>query len=267
MIKRIAGCLLFKFRNPGNNIGLNNQITRSCSVGKNNIINKSRLNEVQVLSGCNIASCELNKTVLQDNCTVKDGSKIYSSKLADHVFIGWNSLLNNVSIGRCSYLAGSNFIFNTDIGNFCSIAVGVTIGHAEHPLNRVSTSPVFYKSKNETGFSNADASSYNEFLNTVIENDVWIGNNAFIKTGITIGNGAVIGAGAVVTKDVAPYTIVGGVPASVIRKRFDETIIKKLQELKWWDWNEELLQNNNTLFSEAITIEKLNALKGFSFEN
>ena len=78
----------------------------------------------------------------------------------------------------------------------------------------------------------------------VIGNDVWIGYEAVIMSGVTIGDGAIIGARAVVTKNVPPYTIVGGIPAKTIRKRFDENTISKLQEMKWWNWTEEKIKKN-----------------------
>mgnify|MGYP002936851509 CR=1 FL=1 len=77
---------------------------------------------------------------------------------------------------------------------------------------------------------------------TVIENDVWIGQNSVILPGVHIGDGAIIGTRAVVTKDVPPYTIVGGVPARPIRKRFDEEVIRELEMLKWWDWSAEKIR-------------------------
>ncbi len=114
------------------------------------------------------------------------------------------------------------------------------IGGGKHPLDFVSTSPVFYSQRNalKKCFNKID---FKEYDNTVIGNDVWIGSNAFIKGGVTVGHGAVIGAYAVVTKDIEPYSIVGGNPAKVIRKRFDEATIGKLLETKWWDYSDKFL--------------------------
>ncbi len=96
----------------------------------------------------------------------------------------------------------------------------------------------------------------------VIGNDVWIGYEAVILSGVTIGDGAVIGSRAVVTKDVEPYTIVGGVPAKPIRKRFDEQMIKKLEKIGWWNWDEEQIRQN----LEAIQVGDVDALSRFKIQ-
>ena len=83
-----------------------------------------------------------------------------------------------------------------------------------------------------------------DLFETIIGNDVWIGEKVFIKDGIRVGDGAIIGAGAIVTKDVPPYAIVAGVPARIIRYRFDEDVILKLLKIQWWDWSDEKLANN-----------------------
>lgn len=132
------------------------------------------------------------------------------------------------------------------IGRFCSIACGAKFlfNCANHSLKSLSsyTFPLFYE---EWGLDKADvATAWDNRGDIIIGNDVWIGFEAVIMAGVHIGDGAVIGARAVVTKDVPPYTIVGGVPAREIRKRFDTATIEKLQALKWWDWPEERIRQN-----------------------
>lgn len=127
------------------------------------------------------------------------------------------------------------------IGKFCSIACGAKFlfNCANHSLRSLSTYtfPLFY---DEWELGKADvASAWDNKGDIVIGNDVWIGFEAVIMAGVHIGNGAIIGARAVVTKDVAPYTIVGGVPARAIRKRFDDATISRLESLRWWDWSKE----------------------------
>ncbi len=135
----------------------------------------------------------------------------------------------------CSY---DSKIYNAKIGKFCSIASRVTIGAAEHPLDWISTSPVFEDVKN-SGTNVKFATEKMPLVKTTnIGHDVWIGEGAMIKQGVTIGNGAVIGAMAMVTKDVPPYAIVAGIPAKLIRYRFDENIIIGLQESKWWNYDD-----------------------------
>lgn len=130
------------------------------------------------------------------------------------------------------------------IGKFCSIACGAKFlfNCANHSLRSLSTYtfPLFY---DEWGLDKADvASAWDNKGDIVIGNDVWIGFEAVIMAGVHIGNGAIIGARAVVTKDVAPYTIVGGVPARAIRKRFDDATISRLESLRWWDWSKEWIR-------------------------
>ena len=127
------------------------------------------------------------------------------------------------------------------IGKFCSIACGAKFlfNSANHKMASLSTYtfPLFFE---EWGLKKENvAQAWDQKGDIMIGNDVWIGYEAVILSGVTIGDGAVIGCRAVVTKDIPPYTIVGGVPAKPIRKRFDEETIKELQKIKWWDWPEE----------------------------
>lgn len=132
------------------------------------------------------------------------------------------------------------------IGKFCSIACGAKFlcNSANHTLSSLSTYPfpIFYE---EWGLDKQDvAAAWDNKGDIVIGNDVWIGYEAVILAGVTIGDGAIIGARAVVTQDVPPYTVVGGVPAKPIRKRFPEETIAKLLALKWWDWPKERIARN-----------------------
>ena len=127
------------------------------------------------------------------------------------------------------------------IGKFCSIACGAKFlfNSGNHKMSSLSTYtfPLFFEEWDLEKENVAQA--WDQKGDIIIDNDVWIGYEAVILSGVTIGDGAVIGCRAVVTKDIPPYTIVGGVPAKPIRKRFDEETIKELQKIKWWDWPEE----------------------------
>ena len=136
-------------------------------------------------------------------------------------------------IGNSNFIGTGTRIINTRIGNYCSIANDVKIGLMEHDLECVSTSWRIFEPKqgisNHTGWIEP----------AIIENDVWIGANAVVKQGVTIYTGAVVGAGAVVVKDVPPFAIVGGVPAKVIRYRFDDASIKEIMDSAWCELPEE----------------------------
>ena len=132
------------------------------------------------------------------------------------------------------------------IGKFCSIACGAKFifNSANHRLSSLSTYPfpIFYE---EWNLQMKDVSkAWDNKGNIVVGNDVWIGYEAVILSGVTIGDGAIIGARAVVTRDVPPYTIVGGVPAKAIKKRFSEDTISSLLSLQWWDWSQEKIAEN-----------------------
>jgi len=135
----------------------------------------------------------------------------------------------DVGIGTYGCFNG-NFRPHCTIGNYCSIAPGVHRLVGNHPLNMISTHPLFHLKD----FGACTETKY-EYHHINIGNDVWIGTNAVILSGCeSIGNGAVIGAGAVVLKDIPPYAVVGGVPAKLIKYRFDEKTIKKIEDSKWW---------------------------------
>lgn len=172
---------------------------------------------------------------------------------------GMNVFHKNVSyrgkIGYGSFI-GSDSDINANIGRFCSIGTKVRTITGTHPTKLfISTHPAFYSIKKQAGFSYVDKSFFEEDVYvdedrhvSVIGNDVWIGSNVVILPGVHIGDGAIIAAGAVVTHDVEPYTIVGGVPAKQIRKRFDGDVIEKLLQIKWWNWSIEKIKNKAFYF-------------------
>ena len=149
-------------------------------------------------------------------------------------------VMSYVDMGRYSYVGAETHITSAKIGNFVSIGGGCQIGGGAHPLDMVSTSPVFLQGRNILRHNFAYFTFMNA-QNVEIGNDVWIGDGCYIKAGVKIGNGAVIGAHAVVTHDVEPYSIVAGCPAKEIRKRFPETVINRLLDIAWWDWSDNML--------------------------
>lgn len=194
--------------------------------------------------------------------------------------LGISHISGHLEFGAFSYVV-SGFLNLVSVGRYCSIGEAVQLGRGPHPTNWLSSSPFQY----ERGFvehilSNTDFSDRHKHVNTiqfvpkylhqhwhrvVIGNDVWIGHGAFVKSGVKIGDGAIIGACSVVTKDVEPFTIVGGNPARIIRLRFPEKIVERLVQLQWWnyalwdfdhvDWNDPEIaaeQIGNLASSNAI---------------
>ena len=151
-------------------------------------------------------------------------------------------------IGEHTYVVPGSVIVDsrTRIGKFCSIAKNVSIGTLMHPLHTLTTHPVSYAGETDkTDKLRILPENRIEFQNTTpvrIGNDVWIGLNAVVMDGVTIGDGAVIGAGAVVTKDIPPYAIAVGVPARVIKYRFEPEIIARLLKTRWWDRPPEVIE-------------------------
>lgn len=143
------------------------------------------------------------------------------------------------------------------IGKFCSIACGARflLNSANHTMRSLSTYPfpLFFE---EWGLDSKDVTAaWDNKGDIVVGNDVWIGYEAVVLAGVTIGDGAVIGTRAVVTKDVPPYTIVGGVPAQPIKKRFPDKAVADLLEIRWWDWPREKIARNLTAIQEGRTGE------------
>ena len=165
------------------------------------------------------------------NCIIGDHTKVYPP---------FN--LHEIKLGDYSYIAKNSDINNCEIGKFCSIGPNFCCGLGIHPTNGISTSPMFYSAAKQNGISLSKENKIPEFKPSIIGNDVFIGANVTILDGVHISDGAVIGAGAVVTDNIPPYAIAVGVPATVIKYRFEEDTINNLLLRKWWDDPEEKLK-------------------------
>jgi len=177
----------------------------------NRIVKKSRF------SACKRATFGVDSKV-------ESGTTFIDSELGRHSFIGYDCNINN-----------------TAIGSFCSIASDINIGGTAHPVEFLSTSPVFLSHRDSVKAKFA-RHEFRDVPRTVIGHDVWIGQGAFIKAGVAIGSGAVVGMGSVVTKNVPDYAIVAGNPAKLIRYRFTAEVVEVLLAYKWWDFSPEKLE-------------------------
>ncbi len=170
------------------------------------------------------------------------GKAVMNSEIDKTAKINSGVSINNSKIGRYSNIGYDDEINNAEIGSFCSFSDHVFIGGDEHPLEWVSTSPVFESVRHSGPKRKFAEFDVPEGKRTIIGSDVWIAHGVCIKAGVKIGTGAAIGTGAVVTKDVPPYAIVAGVPARIIRYRFDEETIKGLLDSQWWNLCDEKLE-------------------------
>lgn len=190
-------------------------------------------------------------------CSVGDHTKMDFSKIDEYVRIDRFNHIYYTNIGRRSYTGQNTVIMHTNIGAFCSIAWGVTIGPANHSYDRISTHSFLYNNVDGIRPENEEA-AYDRFSEKCeLGNDVWIGAGAIILRNVVIGDGAIVASGAVVTKDIPPYAIVAGVPAKVIKYRFSDEIIQKLIEMQWWNQKDNFIRDNYKFFSEKVTSEKL----------
>jgi len=176
--------------------------------------------------------------VIDPTATVRD------SRLGRYTEVGARTSIVESSFDDYSYIVSDGEVIYTEIGRFCSIARAVRINPGNHPMHRASQSHFTYRAS--AYFD--DAEDEPEFFDwrrahkVTIGHDVWIGHGVVILPGRSIGTGAVVAAGAVVTKDVEPYTIVAGVPAKPVRRRFDDATIEGLQALAWWAWPHDRLR-------------------------
>ena len=188
------------------------------------------------------------KPLIHENCN------LINSELGIYTEVGIYNYLENVRLGDFSYTGQFCILQNAEIGKFSNIAAMVRVGPTDHPLDRPTLHHFTYRKVMYAIDSDDDEEFFaNRARRKVyIGHDTWIGHGAIIMPEIKIGNGAVVGSGAVVTKNVAPYTIVVGVPAKTIKLRFEEDITVKLDAIRWWDWSYSIIKERVADFSLPI---------------
>lgn len=180
------------------------------------------------------------KSLISRNVSVS--SIVEYSQVSKKAKIWGHCKVFHSEVGDYSYIGPHARLIYAKVGKFCSIAGDGSIGMGLHAMNNISSSSIFTSKRNGTRIQWTDNDSFNEYRDVIIGNDVWIGLRTMIMGGVSIGNGAVIGTGAIVTKDVPPYAIVGGVPARIIKYRFSEDVIVKLEKSRWWELDDIILK-------------------------
>lgn len=171
-------------------------------------------------------------------------ARVSQSTLGRYTEVSERCRLDEVEMGDYSYIMQDGAVWCATIGKFANIAAAVRINATNHPTWRATLHHFTYRARDywPDADMETDFFAWRRENRVVIGNDVWIGHGATVLPGVTVGNGAVIGAGAVVSRDVAPYTIVGGVPAKLIRERFSKAVGERMDALAWWDWDHNRLR-------------------------
>lgn len=203
----------------------------------------------------------------QIKCEIDGRSNInfQNCKLEGCNVVGKFTILNNCEVGFGTYISEQSVLVNMSVGRYCAIGPFVHVINGKHPTREfVSIHPAFYSTAGQAGFSYVTKNRFDEFtyVNSEKEhfvcagNDVWIGDSVSIMEGVTIADGTIIAAGAVVVKDTEPYSIIGGVPAKVIRYRFDQEDIDFLLSLQWWNQGEKWIREHAQYFDNIKRLKE-----------
>jgi len=183
--------------------------------------------------------------------TLHDPVSITESELGDWTEVRQQARLNDSAIGDYSYLMERVQLDHTTIGKFGNVAAAARLGPTNHPIDRPTAHHFTYRAAMyDLGADDESVFEWRADQPVEVGHDVWIGHGAMVLPGVTIGNGAVVGAGAVVVDDVAPYTIVAGVPAEPIRRRFPEDVAARIEATEWWHWDHATLADRLDAFRD-----------------
>jgi phosphonate metabolism protein (transferase hexapeptide repeat family) len=174
---------------------------------------------------------------------IHQDAKIVKSRLGAYTEVGPRTAIQETVMDDYSYITNDGNVIYSLIGKFCSLAAMVRINPGNHPMHRAAQHHFTYRSRQfGLGEDDPEVFDWRRSEKVILGNDVWVGHGAVVLAGVSVGNGAVVGAGAVVTKNVAPYTIVAGVPAKVVRLRFPKEIQEAMERIRWWDWPHQRLK-------------------------
>jgi len=209
-----------------------------------------------------LENCDKSQVIHPDlKLTMGLGSRVINSYVSGNLSLERYACINRVTCRQYNGLGDFSYISRSSVGRYCSMGARISVGAFQHPLDWLSISGMQFRSD-----SFADALTetidytYNDNVVTKIQNDVWIGDNAVIKSGVVLSTGCVVGAGSVVTKDVGPYEIVVGNPAKLLRRRFNGEIIESLLQSEWWEFSPRQLSGIS--FDQInVAIEQINQLK------
>lgn len=223
----------------------------------------------QVILNSNISSenvtiydkVRITDSIIENNSVIGDFSRINNSSLLGYNRVDRNTLVYYSVLDMYTYIGSNSVVMHSEIGKFCSISWGVTIGPGNHDYKKMSSHDFLYN--DFYGLKPFDEKPvYDRFANkTCIGNDVWIGTGATILNGVKIGDGAVIGANTIVTKDVPPFAIFVGNPGRVVSYRFEKEQIDEILSIKWWDLPHDEIKKSFEIFKENDINNAIKKLK------
>lgn len=230
-------------------LGLNSIIENVCGANSSKIYN----------------NCRVINSSLDDRATIGDFSTVRESNIGVRSTIQRNCDIWRLNVGRFTCIGRVSTVQSTIIGSFCALSWNLKIGGDDHDYHMISTHPFWH----DTSWGITDDIEYANYYHEkeyeepcIIGNDVWIGAGVTICRNVNIGNGCVIGGGAVITRDIEPYSVVVGVPGRVIKKRFDDKTIERLEATKWWDLPEQVIRENIDVFkNNHLNEEQLERLE------